>query len=236
MSDAREAALADPRAGAGTDLAKATHILLVRHGQTDWNRARRFQGHTDIPLNAVGIEEARRLAQRLSVEPLEAVYSSDLLRAFETARPSAQRHLLVAEPSAELRERSYGIFEGLTVAERAARFPLEHARWASHDPSYVIPGGESQETFRERIFAAVDRIAARHAGRAILIVTHGGGLDMIYRRALSCRWDAERSCPIPNAALNRVAWTPTGSLIVQWGDVAHLGDENRASGQAAAGP
>jgi probable phosphoglycerate mutase len=200
-----------------------TLLYVVRHGQTDWNRARRFQGHIDIPLNAAGRQEAERLALRLSATRFAAIYCSDLERTRQTSEPCATRVGLTVQSLPALRERNYGIFEGLTAAEIASRYPQESARWMTHDSRFVIPAGESQEGFRDRIFACLDALAARHADDApLLIVTHGGALDMLYRRAFSLPWDAARSCPVPNAALNRVEVLGDAVRILDWANVEHL--------------
>jgi probable phosphoglycerate mutase len=201
-----------------------TRVILVRHGQTDWNRERRFQGHIDVPLNDVGQAEAGRLALCLGRQSLAAIYSSDLARALQTARPVALAQGLALNTAPDLRERNYGVFEGMTLEEIATQFPQECDRWRSHDPDYRIPNGESQFQFRSRIFLAVDAIAMRHPASTILIVTHGGALDMYYRRAHSLAWDAPRSCPVPNAAINLLDWTPDRVSVLTWASSGHLAE------------
>ncbi len=200
-------------------------VYLIRHGQTDWNRERRFQGHRDIGLNAEGHSEARRLAGRLAGERIAACYSSDLARARATALPSAEVLGLEVVERACLRERDYGIFEGLTIPEIVLRHPLEYARWTTHDPTYAIPDGESQEGFRDRIFACVDALVTAHRPLPILVVTHGGALDMLYRRAQGLPWDQPRSCPVPNAAVNLLDITEGQVRILSWADDGQLSED-----------
>ncbi len=151
-----------------------TTILLVRHGETDWNRERRVQGHADRPLNEHGRAQAAALADELADEPLDAVYSSDLARAYETARAVAERHGLEVTVARELRERNFGTWEGLLDTEILARFPEAHEGPWGDD--------ETQEQMSERVAAALERIAAAHPGGQVLVVAHGGPLRAAMRR------------------------------------------------------
>ena len=136
-------------------------LLLVRHGETDWNAEGRLQGHTDRPLNDYGREQARRLAEQL--EQIDAVYASDLSRARETAEIVAGRLGLPVVVDPDLREKDWGTWEGLTSDERLG----------------VEYEGETTEAHRDRVLAAVQRIAERHPGERVLVVTHGGCLRRI---------------------------------------------------------
>jgi probable phosphoglycerate mutase len=148
-----------------------TEILLARHGETDWNRARRVQGHTDVPLNAAGFEQADALARQLATEPLLAIYSSDLERARETAAAVARSQGLDIVVDPDLREKHFGTWEGLTDLEIAERFPdAVGGRWGD---------GETTEGVAERVIAALTRISARHAPGPVLVVSHGGPLRAI---------------------------------------------------------
>jgi broad specificity phosphatase PhoE len=150
-----------------------TTILLARHGETDWNRDGRFQGHADPPLNSQGRKQARVLARRLADVPFDAVYSSDLLRAHETALIVAEPHEVPVVTDPGLREIDVGSWSGLTRAQIEERFPgAEH-----HD-------GESREDHLARVLATVERIAAAEVGRRILVVSHGGSLRALRRHAI----------------------------------------------------
>jgi len=219
---------------------ECTRLLAVRHGETSWNRDTRIQGHTDIGLSEHGRWQARRLAHALRDEPLAAVYSSDLSRAFDTAREvTTQRTRLCRslanddsasayEPGLEvqadpgLRERSFGRFEGQTWAELEARWPQEALAWRKRVPDFAPPGGESLMALRERVVTTVHRLARRHAGEQILLVAHGGVLDILYRAATRLELQAARSWELPNTGINRLLWTPEGLSLVGWGDVSHL--------------
>lgn len=166
-------------------------IYLVRHGETDWNRAGRFQGHTDIALNEVGIAQARAVAGRLAGHAIGAVAASDLRRAGETASILAEE-LGLAPPTidAELRERSYGVFEGLTREECEARHP---EIWRAH-PAVEPPGAEPRTLVAARMIRAVTRAA--YLAEAVAVVSHGGAI-----RAFLEATSGTRVPPIPNVAI-----------------------------------
>ncbi len=148
----------------------ATTILLARHGETDWNREGRFQGHADPPLNDAGRAQARELAERLASTRFDAVYSSDLARAHETAEILAASHAVPVIADTGLREVDVGSWSGLTRSEISERFPdAEH-----HD-------GETREEHLARVLSAVERIALAHPGQRLLIVSHGGSLRALRR-------------------------------------------------------
>ena len=150
-----------------------TTILLARHGETDWNRENRFQGHADPPLNAAGREQARVLAEALSGRPLAAVYTSPLRRAAETAEIVAAPHVLPVEPVDGLREVDVGSWEGLTRAELEQREPEQFHRWlVEHEQGWE--DGETYEEMGRRVIRALLALAERHRGERILAVTHGG--------------------------------------------------------------
>jgi 2,3-bisphosphoglycerate-dependent phosphoglycerate mutase len=160
-----------------------TTLLLVRHGETDWNRELRIQGSSDTQLNERGREQARELASELADIHLDAVYSSDLRRARETAELSTAGRGLAVQLDPGLRERSFGSWEGLTRFEIAERFPdLEH-----HD-------GETDEEVRARVLAAVHRIVAAHPGEEVLVVSHGGALNALWHHALGERIERWGNC------------------------------------------
>jgi broad specificity phosphatase PhoE len=151
----------------------AAGILLVRHGQTDWNRDRRVQGWTDVPLNDEGRRQARALAATLDGRPFAAVYSSDLARALETAHIVVAERQLPVTPLEELREKHFGSWEGLTDAEVLSRFPDAHVTgWGD---------GETTDEMAARVVAAVQRISDAHPGDDVLVVTHGGPIRAVLR-------------------------------------------------------
>lgn len=203
-------------------LNEATRIVAVRHGQTAWNADARIQGHTDIPLDETGHEQARRLAQALAHEPLQAIYSSDLQRARQTAAPLLADTGLPLRVDAGLRERGFGEFEGMSFTQIEARWPEQAAAWRRRDPDFGARGGEVLRDFRTRIVATIERLAAAHRGEQILLVTHGGVLDLLYREATRLALDAPRTWELANAGINRLLHGHQGLMLVGWADTAHL--------------
>ena len=158
-----------------------TTILLARHGETDWNRDNRFQGHADPPLNETGRAQAAELAAALAEEPLAAVYSSPLQRAFETAEIVASPHGLQPVPVEALSEVDVGSWEGLTRAEIEERFPAQFARWLAYEQGW--DDGETYDEMGARVLAALLELAAAHEGDEILVVSHGGPVRAAYALA-----------------------------------------------------
>lgn len=154
-------------------------LLLVRHGETDWNRDHRWQGHTGPPLNDTGRRQAASLAEQIT--SVEAVYSSDTERAFETAVILARRHGLAVQTDARLREVNFGLWEGLTRAEITERFGGEFSRWSSGESS-TPDGGEADEMMAERVLAALHEIAERHPDARVVVVTSGGPIRAVEAR------------------------------------------------------
>jgi 2,3-bisphosphoglycerate-dependent phosphoglycerate mutase len=203
-----------------------TQLLVIRHGETAWNAEHRIQGHLDIPLSATGVRQAGRLAQRLASERVHAIYSSELARAWLTAVPLAERLGLAVIPEPRLRERSFGIFEGLTLDEIADQHPEDFRLWRARDPGWAMDGGETGQQLIDRVLEALHDIADRHRGQTVAIVTHGGVLDVAYRAARALDWDAPREHQMLNASINRVrvTFSPPALAMVDWGDVAHLAE------------
>lgn len=204
-----------------------TTLWLIRHGETGWNAARRFQGHHDVPLNEVGVAQARRLARRLELEhrdaPFEALVSSDLSRAVETARATSEVTGLPLTLRPELRERHYGVLSALTPEEMVVQQPEAWAQWRARTPSYVLPGGESLEQFTHRVVTGLLAVAHATPGKKVAVVVHGGVLDCVYRAAMGLPLDAPRTQSIHNASINRVRVDAEGTFAIDaWGDIAHL--------------
>jgi probable phosphoglycerate mutase len=200
----------------------STRFCFVRHGETAWNALRRIQGHLDLPLNANGIAQARALANSLLGETFGALYSSDLERARHTAEAVAHVLHLPVRVLPALRERNFGVFQGLTFEECTRRYPAEHARLRARDPDFAIPGGESLGQFSRRVLDSVAELALRHPGAQVLVATHGGVLDMLYRRATGRGLEAPRECEIPNAALNWIEVDAEDWSLLAWADRSHL--------------
>lgn len=203
-----------------------TEFVLIRHGETDWNRERRFQGQSDPPLNATGLGQAERLARRLAAEPADVFVSSDLQRARQTAAALARAWAREPELRPGLREQAFGRLEGLTAPVIQERHPQLWARWLEHRADFALPdGGESLVAFSARVLADLHELAQRHAGRRIAVVTHGGVLDMVWRAAKGLPLDGLRQCDIPNTGVNRLQWSGGRLRVIAWAEAAHLADE-----------
>lgn len=201
---------------------QGTRVLAIRHGETDWNVGTRIQGHLDIGLNDTGRWQAARLAEALADEPLAAVYSSDLSRAFETARAVADRAGLPVRGEPALRERAFGRFQGLTFDQIAQAWPAESERWRKRDPAFAPEGGEALADFHARCVGAASRLAAAHPGETIALVAHGGVLDCLYRAATRIDLRAPRTWVVTNASINRLLYSGEGFSLVGWADSGHL--------------
>ena len=203
---------------------QVTRVLAIRHGETAWNVDSRIQGQLDIPLNDTGRWQAHRLARAVAEEGISAVYSSDLLRALETAQSVARGCGQPITTDTGLRERGFGVFEGLTFREIEARWPEQSERWRKRDPAFGPEGGEMLQDFYARCVATASRLAAAHPGETIALVAHGGVMDCLYRAASRVALDAPRSWLLGNASINRLLYTPQGFTLVGWSDTCHLED------------
>jgi probable phosphoglycerate mutase len=214
---------------------RETTLIVVRHAETTWNREKRMQGTTDTALSEVGRTQAQALARRLARQAFSALYSSDLSRARDTAHAIAQktRRELLLEP--RLRERAFGIFEGLIADEIRARYPQEYARFASRDPDYEVPGGESARGFTQRCLGCLAEIATRHPGEEVVVVTHGLVLDSLYRAAHGLDHGVQRPVPLINASVNLFGYGSSAWRMVEWGDVSHLAEDEITVYRGSAG-
>ena len=203
-----------------------TELLLIRHGETLWNQQGRMQGQHDSPLTPLGMHQARQLARRLQKVSFSSLYASDLGRAHQTARciADATGHEIVADTG--LRERSFGIFEGLTNSEIKTQHPELHDLFARRLPDFVMPGGESAAQFMDRCVGALERIAARHEGETVVVVSHGLVLDSVYRRAVGMPIETPRGFPLLNCSLNTFRYEGNAWHAVAVCDVSHLSDDD----------
>eukprot|EP00899_Mesostigma_viride_P012127 jgi/Mesvir1/20915/Mv07987-RA.1 len=205
---------------------QACRVILVRHGETEYNRDGRLQGQMDIPLNTLGLQQAALAGERLSLEKIAAVYSSDLDRAMATAVIIAS-HLepqgMQPIPVVGLRERHLGDLQGMTLHDARKNHPRALACLLSHDRQQSLKGvgGESLAELYERATSTVGEIAARHLGETIVCVSHGGTLNQLYRRACGEEYPGK----IVNAAINNIFVLPDGTWRAGvWSDTAHLHD------------
>lgn len=203
-----------------------TYFWLIRHGETQWNADRRLQGWRDIALNESGIEQARCIARHLRssqfITTIDAIVSSDLSRALETARIGASHLPLPIQTHSGLRERNFGIYEG----QDWIRLTNETARQTGlnlRDPRQFVEQGETLFAFRDRVQDTFHELARHHGPRNILVFTHGGVIDMVWRRATQSSLEAPRPDQILNCSVNQFSIAP-GDLwrLTDWGQTGHL--------------
>jgi probable phosphoglycerate mutase len=202
-----------------------TELVLVRHGETDWNAQGRIQGQLDIPLNNTGLAQADAVGARLRGEGFDAIYSSDLERAMQTARPVVQIGGPAIRRESRLRERHFGALQGLTAEEAQTRQSQVWQAYRARGPEHDLGGGESLAGFSRRVVDFVDEVLQAHAGGRILLVSHGGVLDMAYRNATGMPLEAQRVFPIYNASVNILIRSGARWEIAAWGDISHLPQE-----------
>ena len=204
---------------------RMTEIILARHGETLWNQQGRMQGQRDSPLTETGIRQARQLARRLKAVAFSALYSSDLGRAHRTAARIAGEtgHAIIADE--RLRERHFGVFEGMTNSEIRERYPEHYERFASRDPHFAMPGGESAAVFHERCLNCMVEIAARHDAQTVVVVAHGLVLDALYRAAVGMKLEVPRGFPLLNCSVNTFRYEAGAWTVVAVCDVTHLEED-----------
>ena len=201
---------------------KTTRICLVRHGETEWNAERRIQGQIDIGLNDIGRRQALAAGAWLQASGIVALYSSDLQRAWMTAQAIGAALGLAPQPAPELRERNYGVFQGLTYAEAETNHPTGYAAFEGRNADYDFENGESLRAMFARVTGKLQGIAARHCGERIVVVVHGGVLDVINRFVRGNPLEMARDFLIPNAGINWISVSDGRWAIETWGDVEHL--------------
>ena len=202
-----------------------TRFIVVRHGETRWNLEARIQGHGDSPLTETGIAQAEAIARRLAEEPFDAIVSSDLGRAMETARRIGAAKGLAVSADARFRERNFGCCEGFTYAELHERYPDAFGRHLQDtNPDFRVPDAETRREFYARIGAAFESLARERGGQRVAVVCHGGVLASLYRHIHGIPATTLTTVEIPNAAYNCVTRGAEGWTIDTWADVAHLDD------------
>jgi alpha-ribazole phosphatase len=203
-------------------------FILIRHGETIWNRESRYHGQSDIPLNEEGKKQAKKLSERLKDEKIDIVYSSDLQRAFETAKLIAKPHLLDVNTVKEMRELSLGIWEGFTLEEIQQKWPREYAQWREN-PHYVRPpGGETICELCNRVAVFLRKIAHNNKEKNVAIVTHAGPIRALLSVILGLEKEKFWKFKISNTSLTVLEYDGTTDLglsdafIVAVNDINHL--------------
>jgi len=200
----------------------ASRLILVRHGMTHWNNERRYQGHTDIELNDEGIAQAYAVQRRLAATKLEAVYSSDLSRAYKTAQIIAEPHRLPVKIAPGLREINFGVWEGLCYEDLLRDYPDLLQVWFNSPHQLKVPEGETFQEVRDRAVAEVQKITAEHPLGNVILVSHGGTIAALIcgllEQPLSQMWQYKQK----NTAVNILRKEGQKYVLELFNDVSHL--------------
>ncbi len=196
--------------------------MLVRHGETDWNKEHRIQGHADAPLNATGIEQARRLASRLTGTRIDAIYASDVSRTRKTAEVIVEGRGIDVRELSDLRERNYGRWEGVTQEEWQTTDPEGFAHWKRSPDTYTPPGGESLEDVLARASRAAGHIKQRHLNDdSIVVVGHGASLLVLAVHLLDLPLTYRNNFTLGNTSLSVLDVGTEHTVIHLWNDTSH---------------
>ncbi|WP_094604644.1 Phosphoserine phosphatase 1 [Sporomusa silvacetica DSM 10669] len=199
-----------------------TRLIVVRHGQTVWNLERKYQGHSDIALTDKGLRQAEAVGARLADEKIDAVYASDLSRAFKTAECIAAKHSLTVSVVPALREIKFGDWEGLTYEQITAQWPgLLGKLWTTPD-ELQIPGGESFQQLKERAYAAIEKIVDEHPDQTVVVVAHGGTIGTILCAMLDIHLNHVWNIRQDNTAVNIIEYYEGRPTITLLNCVRHL--------------
>lgn len=202
-----------------------TRVILVRHGQTQWNNELKYQGHSDIDLSETGIRQAELVGKRLADEPIQAVYASDLGRALQTAHRIASLHGLTVNPLTALREFHFGEWEGLTHVQISQRWPEACAEFFRNPDEIRVPGGETFGELKLRAQQAVESIVARHPDQTVAVVSHGGTIRTIICAALGIHLNRVWGIRLDNTAVNVIEYDKESCMLTLLNDIHHLAAE-----------
>ena len=200
-----------------------TEIIIIRHGETEWNQTGRFQGHSDVPLSKTGRAQAEALGRNLAIDHVDAIYASDLTRAIETAAPLAARFSLTVTPDPLLRELNFGAWEGRSFSDVNAENPNAMKQFYN-DPEYAdIPDSEPFPDFQQRVAGRVREIAELHRGKRIVIVSHGASIRILLADILAMPIRSIWHISQLNTAVNKIRFEDDGFAIVTlMNDTSHL--------------
>jgi alpha-ribazole phosphatase len=199
------------------------HLMLVRHGETEWNVQRRYQGQSDIPLSNLGRRQAELVAERLVGKRIDAIYASDLKRAWETAQAIAEKNSLDVLTEPRLRELKFGILEGLTFEEAEEQYPDMIAAWLE-DFNNTPEGAETIDLFNARIVSLLDYLNEKHDEQIVLLVGHGGSLSEILRVVLGLSRERRWYINMDNASLSEISIAEDYVAVNRLNDTCHLTD------------
>ena len=199
-----------------------TEVTLIRHGETEWNVQRRFQGHLDSPLTETGLRQNEALGERFRDAKLDLVYSSDLMRTRRTAEALVSGNGHEIRFDQRLREKNLGIFEGLTVEEIQARYPDDFKAFRNGGSQHRIEQGESSLNLLERAREFLKEVLLEHEGKKIAVVTHGGFVRVVLKHSLGLSQDNPTRFLIQNTSIHRVVWKKDRWIVTLLGDISHL--------------
>ena len=199
-----------------------TRIIMIRHGETEWNQLGIYQGQLNSNLTENGLNQASAIAQRLQDFNFDYLYSSDLGRAQETAIPVSKACNLPLHLNTGLRERHYGDFQGLEKSRVADIHPKAYTSHQANDPHYVIPNGESMVQFQKRVWTCIENLAEKHEGKSIIIVTHGGTIAVIIYKILALDLSTKRPFSTLNTSYNEIYQSGDRWILKVLGDTSHL--------------
>ena len=197
------------------------HLMLVRHGESEWNAQRRYQGQSDVPLSALGERQAELIAERLAGGKIDAVYASDLKRAWETASAIAGKSGLQVLPEPRLRELKFGVLEGLTFDEAQSQYPEMIAAWLE-DFNRPPEGAETIDLFNLRIVSLLEELKQKHDEQTVLLVAHGGSLSEILRVVLGLSREKRWYLEMENTSLSEVLIAEDFISLKRLNDTCHL--------------
>lgn len=199
-----------------------TELIIVRHGKTAWNLEQRIQGSTNTELHPLGLRQAEALAERLAQERFHAIYSSDLKRAYQTAECIAGKTNHNVIPHEGLRERNFGVFEGMTANDIQKDYPEAWERFKNWDPDYTMPKGVSLRDYQKSSIKSLEEIAGKHPGERLVIVTHGGFLSGLMRHTLQIPFSTPSRFKGFNTGINTFVYQDSTWTLQTWGDINHL--------------
>lgn len=199
-----------------------TKVIFVRHGETLWNQSKRYQGHSDIPLNETGIEQAKKVAKRLAGEKIHGIYSSDLLRAVQTGKIIGEEHDVEPVMVKEFREVNFGMWEGLSYEAIMAEWPEVLSAIYERPGSVQIPGGESFYDVQERTIRGLTKCLLSHQDETIIVVSHGGTMRVLLCDALGLPIENMWSLQQDSTAINIIEYFGTTKVVSLVNDTCHV--------------
>lgn len=197
-------------------------LLLARHGQTDHNLQRRYQGQIDTALNQAGLEQTEKLAARLAAERIDAIYSSDLRRSLQTAEMIAHGHALKVIRDARLREMSFGEWEGYTHDEVQAQAPALVSEWIKDPVNVAPPRGETVRELAARVQAGLDEVRRAHAAETVVFVTHGGVIRTLLCLGLGIELDHQSQFDTSTGSLSEISFYGETAVVNLFNGTSHL--------------